>query len=612
MKHYTLAHSTPDHYVLHDKRDGQMFHIAKKGIDKDLHELIKNMPPMKADEPGDEDMPDNRDIPGTDSRPTSKQPQKYVSGGEVESPGPEEPRMPDSPVSYNPTGDDASLPYFSTTKENSEAPTPGTLIEQRIGHSEGGPVIDPNKAKDAQDSMRKAFKFDEGGAVPEQGPAVITASKLESQYAPEEQAAQASVPPVPQEPAPVQNVAPAAERAPASEPAQPETPYYLAKPEGAPAPVQTAPASQPVEAEAKKDLAKAAVDHQEKQSNLDQQLQENQNRYQALIDKQQADDQRFSQLVATSKIDPNRFVNNQNLMQKITMGLGIALGGVGAGVTHTSNDALEVVNQAINRDIDAQKNDQSNKMNLWKMNHESTKDQQAATLQTRNQLLEAAKVKMDELMGTAPGPMAQQRAMALRTQIQAEQAENRAKIVSLKLKQDILSDVSKPSQPGKLSQKDPSSLVPYIVPADRQKEVFQEIKDAQNIAKTGPKILSAFDQAIKDKSLTSGKFNPASVNALHQLMLPLFEGIDGTVRQAAMDETFANVTPHLLDSGTKNETRRKALVDWMTSRSAAPTARGFGLDLSKYQSTSHDVGGQIKTMNGAKYQQVPGGWKKLD
>lgn len=595
MKHYSLAHETETHYILHDKRDSKMFHIAKKGIDKDLHDIIKNMPAMNSDKPGDKDMPDNRDIPGTDSRPVKKQPQKFMQGGDVE---PEEDSDP----------------------EPEDVPEPTGLMEQTIGYDQGGQIqpVDPDKAKQAQDSMRKAFKFDEGGPVPEEAPINVTASKLESQYAPEEQVAQQSTPVVPDPSippeasptAPVKNQAvPEQQRAPASETAPQSTPYYLAKPDGAATPPQ---AEVPQEAPAKKELAHAAVKHEEQQSNLDQQLQENQARYEQLVSKQQEDDKRFSQLVATSKVDPNRFVNNQNLMQKITMGLGIALGGVGAGATHTSNDALEVVNQAINRDIDAQKNDQSNKMNLWKMNHESTKDQQAATLQTRNQLLETAKVKMDELMGTAPGPMALQRAAALKTQIEAEQVQNRMTIAQAKIKQEILSDMNKPTVPGRLSQKDPASMVPYIVPQDRQKEVFQEIKDAQNITKNGPKILSAFDQAVKDKSLGSGKINPVSINNLHQLMLPLFEGIDGTVRQAAMDETFRNITPSLLDSDAKSEPRRKALVDWITSRSAAPTSKGFGLDLAKFQSTSHDVGGQIKTMNGAKYQQVPGGWKRID
>lgn len=594
MKHYSLAHETETHYILHDKRDSKMFHIAKKGIDKDLHDIIKNMPAMNSDKPGDKDMPDNRDIPGTDSRPVKKQPQKFMQGGDVE---PEEDSDP----------------------EPEDVPEPTGLMEQTIGYDQGGQIqpVDPDKAKQAQDSMRKAFKFDEGGPVPEEAPINVTASKLESQYAPEEQVAQQSTPVVPDPSvppeasptAPVQNQSvPEQQRAPASEASQPSTPYYLAKPDGAATPPQ---AEVPQEAPAKKELAHAAVKHEEQQSNLDQQLQENQARYEQLVSKQQEDDKRFSQLVATSKVDPNRFVNNQNLMQKITMGLGIALGGVGAGATHTSNDALEVVNQAINRDIDAQKNDQSNKMNLWKMNHESTKDQQAATLQTRNQLLETAKVKMDELMGTAPGPMALQRAAALKTQIQAEQVQNNMTIAMAKMKQQILSGVNNPSQPGKLSEQDPATLVPWLVtdPADR-KTAFQEIKDAQVIRKNGPKILEAFDQAVKDKSLASGKFNPASVVALHQLMLPLFENIDGTVRQAPMEESFKNFTPSLTDVSIDNGARRKALVDWITSRSSAPVSRGHGIDLSRFTSTSHDIGGKIFTQYGAKWQMQPDGTAK--
>lgn len=151
---------------------------------------------------------------------------------------------------------------------------------------------------------------------------------------------------------------------------------------------------------------------------------------------------------------------------------------------------------------------------------------------------------------------------------------------------------------------DPSTLVPRIVPPDRQKDVFEEIKRAQNIGKNGPEILKAFDQAAEDNTvLKTGAGlvrTPGSVMALHQMLLPNFKTIDGTVRQAAMDETFHNVTPQPGDTDAKKKLKRKALINWMTSESAAPTAKGFGLDLSKYPSTSIDPKVLAGTQSSAK------------
>lgn len=139
---------------------------------------------------------------------------------------------------------------------------------------------------------------------------------------------------------------------------------------------------------------------------------------------------------------------------------------------------------------------------------------------------------------------------------------------------------------------DPATLVPHVVPPDRQKDVFEEVKRAQNIGKNGPDILGAFDDASKDNTIMRTGAGlartPGSVMALHQLLLPNFKTIDGTVRQAAMDETFHNVTPQPGDTAAKIAQKREALKDWMLSESAAPTAKGFGIDLGKYKSTSID------------------------
>jgi len=350
------------------------------------------------------------------------------------------------------------------------------------------------------------------------------------------------------------------------------------------------------------------------QSTLQQDLAANDAQYQKLLKDQQTSDARYSKLVSDAKLDPSRFYSNQNLGQKISMGLGLILGGMSSGLTGQENPVLDMLNKNIDRDIEAQKNDQSNKINLWKMNHEALHDQQAATLQTRNQILEHAKIKMDELMGTAPGPMAQQKAAALKTQIQAEQMQNQFAITRSKLMQSLFSEQNSAGGSGAksaLSGRDPASLVPYVVPQEQQKQVLQEIQDRQNITTNGPKIMAAFDQANKDLEAGSFNLNPASVDSLHQLMLPLFKDIDGTVRQAAMDESFKNLTPKRTDfTENRVKTRRQALQDWVTSKAAAPNAKAYGIDLDKYQSTAQQMGGTTFKQNGVLYQRLPDGSAK--
>lgn len=54
-------------------------------------------------------------------------------------------------------------------------------------------------------------------------------------------------------------------------------------------------------------------------------------------------------------IDPNRFWKSRSTGQKILAGLAMALGGVGAGLTGQQNQAANIIMNAINQDIEAQK-----------------------------------------------------------------------------------------------------------------------------------------------------------------------------------------------------------------------------------------------------------------
>jgi hypothetical protein len=61
------------------------------------------------------------------------------------------------------------------------------------------------------------------------------------------------------------------------------------------------------------------------------------------------------------KVDANRFWNNTGTAGQIGGALGVFFGGIGAGINHTPNQALEIIENAINRDIDEQKTNIANK-----------------------------------------------------------------------------------------------------------------------------------------------------------------------------------------------------------------------------------------------------------
>ena len=297
-----------------------------------------------------------------------------------------------------------------------------------------------------------------------------------------------------------------------------------------------------------------------------------------IIAKLKAGDDQAKEAFMNSKIDPNHYWASKSTGAKISAAIGMMFGGIGAGLTHGPNLAVEAVNKAIERDMEAQRSDQSQAMNLWKMNREATQNDLQANLLTRNQMLTAVEAKTRMFQAQAGNAQTEMKFAPLYQSIEQQKLENRVRM-----------GLSSGGQ----SEMDPARLVPMLVKnPEQQKQVYEEIGRAQNVANNKEKIMSAFDSAAKDNTVlrTGAGYlrTPGSVMALHQLMLPNFKQIDGTVRQAAMDESFHNVTPSPGDSDGKNAIRRQALMDWMNSETAAPVAKGNGLDLSKFRSTNSD------------------------
>ena len=104
-------------------------------------------------------------------------------------------------------------------------------------------------------------------------------------------------------------------------------------------------------------------------------------------------------------IDPNRVINGMSGGAKIGKILGLIFGGLGAGENGV-NPGITLLNQEIERDIDAQKNSQTKSYNLYKMNREATQDDIQANLATREQMLLAVKAKALQYDAAASGPVA--------------------------------------------------------------------------------------------------------------------------------------------------------------------------------------------------------------
>lgn len=82
--------------------------------------------------------------------------------------------------------------------------------------------------------------------------------------------------------------------------------------------------------------------------------------------------------ILASKVDPSRYWTSKGPFGKVLAGIGLVLGGASSGLTGRSNPALDVIQNAIKEDINAQMNDQSKAMNLYKMGLDRYKDRNSA------------------------------------------------------------------------------------------------------------------------------------------------------------------------------------------------------------------------------------------
>lgn len=314
----------------------------------------------------------------------------------------------------------------------------------------------------------------------------------------------------------------------------------------------------------------------------------------------QTNDTLFTE-VQNAKVNPNRYFSEMSTGNKILAAISVGLAGLGQGLQGpgAKNMAMEVINKAIDRDVEAQRLELGKKQTLFSENLRQLGDIHAAKAATTAQLLTIAQSKAQMISAQSGSAETQARMQLANKEIDLRKAQ-------------LNQQATLRSMGTKGGNFDPSLLVPAIVPAEHQKSVFGEIERAQDTRRMGGSIMKAFDQAEKEntffKTGAGLARTPPGVYALHQAMQPTFKDLEGTVRQAAMDNTFQNITPRPGDMPSTIKTKRTALEDYLKSKASAPTAKGFGIDLDKFQSTNTQQSQvPIKTVNGIRYMRGPNG-----
>lgn len=292
----------------------------------------------------------------------------------------------------------------------------------------------------------------------------------------------------------------------------------------------------------------------------------------------QADE--MSQQIANQKIDPNAYFHNKSVGSKIITGLSIILGGIGQGLSgSSSNAAMDVINKNIDRDIDSQKAELGKKQTLLSDNLRMQGNLAAAESATRAQYESIFQGKLQQMAAKTGNPMilagAQKAIMESRLRMQQYLQPVVQNQMSMKMREHLMK--------GDVSGQDPASYVPYVVPEARQKEVFEEIKNAQNTKSLAPKIMEAFERGSSRNPVIAAQ----GQREFEGLINTTVTDLEGTARQAAFDSIHKNMNP----SGTfaspgENAAKKRTVLEYLGAKASAPSAKGFGIDLEKFGSTS--------------------------
>lgn len=316
------------------------------------------------------------------------------------------------------------------------------------------------------------------------------------------------------------------------------------------------------------------------------------------------------QAVAEAKINPQQYwtgdKDGNGGHSKWLSAIGMIIAGFDpAG---RPNMAVQVLHKQMEANIQAQKENLGTKKTLLEANMKELKDVNDAEALTRIQLNDITQTQLAQAAAASRSPLAQAAAQKAIGQLQTSQAKEFDALATSQAQKAIKAKMLSGGLSNNDTNQDPSMFVPHVVPKEHQKAVFDEITAAQNTVHMSKQIMKAFDEATKENTVMktgAGMLRtPASVYALHQHMQPTFQDLEGTVRQAAMDNTFKNVTPMPGDSQHTIQQKKEALTAYLQSKSSAPTAKAYGIDLSKFKSTNtHSAEDQqpVKGRDGRMY-----------
>jgi len=292
------------------------------------------------------------------------------------------------------------------------------------------------------------------------------------------------------------------------------------------------------------------------------------------------EDAQLKQNVLDAKVDPRRYMANMDTAHHIGTAISLILGGIGGG-SSGRNVGLDMLNKAIDRDTEAQRNTQSNAMNLYQMNRRAHGDEMQANMATQNQMYSMAQAKIAQAAAQSNNAGAQLNAQNTIYGLQQQINHNNM------IKAIYQSGASK----GMPSNIDPAMAINTLVQEPAQRAAaLKEVDEAQK-AENFRSVLQNTFHTLADMKL-GGKLSPEARKAALAVPAALMNRAFG-VRQAQAESTIEAIMPGGgwtgIESQNAENIKFKNLMSLADSYRPSGTNMPVGLSLNSFAKTATPI-----------------------
>lgn len=278
------------------------------------------------------------------------------------------------------------------------------------------------------------------------------------------------------------------------------------------------------------------------------------------------------------KEDPSRYWNNLSTGNKVMGSIALILGGAASGGNANNNVALNTLNQAIDRDVQAQRNDKASAQNLYRANLERYKDADTAQQMTTLQLKTVAEGKLMAAAASARDPIAKAKLDQAVGTFQRQNVIEGEQVYQQQASRKLLQSLTGPSG----SQVNPATKVRVLsqtgaIPKEQVEPIYKELQEAQNMKDMHAEGMRIFDE-VAQLNTVGGKFNPQTRSKIEGKMGPYIEGLTKDKTGRVTPENVALIKQAfsaMLDNPETVEEKRKDFNNYLLQKSSFPHLDAF-------------------------------------